>query len=112
MTVTRYEGYGDGVGFDECPKGEFVRIAINPYNGKIVMVFNDNERYAPVIEGVLHQIARDVHLLRMTSGGKAGLAEYADMCDAEERPYLRPRVAKMVREGAYTAAALKKAMAS
>lgn len=92
-----FEDYGS-FGFERCPKGDFAQIAVNPYNGKIVMTFNDRAPYTECIEAILHQIARDLHLLRMSTGGRAGLLEFARACD-EKRDFkdMGPSVVRMRR---------------
>lgn len=101
-TVFPYENF-DGKVFEDMPKGEFMRIAVNPYTGKVVMSFNESERYAPVVEDVLNQISRQLRELRFATHGEGGLRLFADMCDGKvDKRELKPEVTRMVHEGVYS----------
>lgn len=70
-----YERYG----FDNMPKGDYLRIAANPYNGRIVFQFNDSVLYQDAIIEMLEGMIEEFYLLRRKRIGKAVyLSDYAD----------------------------------
>lgn len=68
-------------GFEDMPKGECLRMGVNPYNGKVVFSFQDVPGKRDVIERIIHQISRDVHSVSRMNGKACGLREFADLCD-------------------------------
>lgn len=90
--MENFEQFG---GFENMPKGELFRFTVNPYNGKVCLVFNDKHfNGCAVAESVLNQVTRDLHLLAM-SGSDNPLLEYAEMADKGELESIRDKAAKV-----------------
>lgn len=90
--MENFEQFG---GFENMPKGELFRFTVNPYNGKVCLVFNDKHfNGCAVAESVLNQVNRDLHLLAM-SGSENPLLDYAEMADKGELDSIREKAAKV-----------------
>ena len=82
-------------GFEHMPKGELMHFAVNPYNGKVVLRFQDRHENGPaVIEAVLTQLLRDLRLMRMKDR-EADLRMLADYLDGELEMDLSPQVVRV-----------------
>ena len=96
-------GNFEGKDFEDMPKGDFLQIAVNPYNGRVFLKFNDYERWSGVINEIVDQLTHELRMMKCATGGNAGLSAFADVCDGKaDRRDMRPSVVKMVHEGVYT----------
>lgn len=67
--------------FEEMPKGECMRFAVNPYNGKVVLSYQDYGDKARIVEKVIRQVTRDVSAISRMSGNRCGLQEFSKLCE-------------------------------
>lgn len=77
----KYHGFGK-YAFEQMPKGELLRFGVNPYNGNVVVTFQDRDIPASVALGVIQQVYSDSVRLSAAAGYDCGLRELADMWDA------------------------------
>lgn len=94
FTLKDFESFG---GFENMSKGELMRFAVNPYNGKVVVMFQDRQKNAcEVIEAVINQITKDLRHLRMQEGADKTIRDYADYMDGTSEVELKPLAKKSV----------------
>ena len=80
--VFNYENF-EGKTFEDMPKGEFLKIAVNPYNGRVFLKFNDYKRWSGVVNDIVDQLTHELWMVKCVNGGKADLGDFADVCDGK-----------------------------
>lgn len=96
FNLESYQRYG---GFEHMPKGDLFTFGVNPYNGRVVVRFNDrHENAVPVIEDVLAQIDEQMRVLSIASGLEVDMKLFADYLEGKLEIVSRPKVA-VVAEG-------------
>ena len=97
-----FEEFG---GYENMPKGDLFTFGVNPYNGKVVLRFQDrHENGCAVIEAVLNQLMEQMP--RSVEGSVSGLEQFADVCDGLRKAEFRPRAVSVSRMGRGVAAAV------
>lgn len=85
MITFKLDSFEEFGGFCHMPKGDLLRFGVNPYNGTVVLTFQDrHENACEVIEAVLNQLGKELRCLKMTEGQEKTLHDYADMADKGE----------------------------
>lgn len=98
------EGYEDFGGWEHMPKKELFSFAVNPFTGRVFLKIADTRENGPeVIERVLNQVNRSLHLLKMEDAD-ANICDFADVCDGK-RELTRPHVVSVPRNVRGVAAA-------
>lgn len=84
-----FERFG---GFDNMPKGQLLRLSVNPYNGTVVFCFQDrHENASDIIESVFNQVTKDLRLMRMC-GHDVSIKDFADYMEGKKDYDLRVRL--------------------
>lgn len=83
----------DTFGFGQMPKGEFLRVSVNPYNGKMLVTFNGYEEHARAISELLLTLSREVASFDASSPS-LGLQELKRAVDSGNRVCRRYMVAE------------------
>lgn len=90
--LENFEEFG---GFENMPKGELFRFSVNPFNGKVVLTYQDSHvNGSAVVESVINQLQRDLHLLAM-SGSQCPIDDFASLADSGELKTIRSKAAKV-----------------
>lgn len=79
FTMFPYEKFGK-FGFSEMPKGDFLRFAVNPSTGMVVLSYLDTPEALVVADDLLYQ------LFTSGVGHEYSLADYIEGCDDQMRP--------------------------
>lgn len=77
------------------PHGTLLELGVNPYNGKVVISFNDTQvNSSAVIESVIDQLSRDLHRMKMQEHGVT-FSDYADFLDGKRMQRIAPVMASI-----------------
>lgn len=103
MVVFKLKDYEQFGGFEHMPKGELLRFAVNPYNGNVVLQYQDwHENACEIIEHVMNQILRDLRLMRMKESD-ADLNMLADYLEGVIDMDISPQVVRIERRKVHKA---------